>query len=184
VIRNRRRDNGWSHWARRARISLQRRHPGRSRGRVGLTCLKSRSLVTVFTSPASRPSAQPTRGPSLGRSHGTRRVEQTAPPRVATTRADKTRPGSAPTGRRCQAQGRAGALLEVLNRFEPGRVYTEPEVNEILRSIHEDFATCVASWSTTLPRAGRGPIPRGRAGANPSAIERQGDPGLGGRLAA
>lgn len=37
-------------------------------------------------------------------------------------------------------KARAGALLEVLTRFEPGRVYTEPEVNEILRSIHEDFA--------------------------------------------
>lgn len=35
---------------------------------------------------------------------------------------------------------RAAALLEVLTRFEPGRVYSEPEVNEILRSVHEDFA--------------------------------------------
>ena len=35
---------------------------------------------------------------------------------------------------------RAGALLEVLTRFEPGRVYTEPQVNEILLSVHEDFA--------------------------------------------
>ncbi|HEX5771070.1 MAG TPA: DUF2087 domain-containing protein [Nocardioidaceae bacterium] len=35
---------------------------------------------------------------------------------------------------------RAGALLEVLTRFEPGMVYTEPEVNEILLSVHEDFA--------------------------------------------
>lgn len=37
-------------------------------------------------------------------------------------------------------KARAGALLEVLTRFTPGRVYTEPEVNQILRSIHEDFA--------------------------------------------
>ncbi len=35
---------------------------------------------------------------------------------------------------------RAGALLEVLTRFEPGRVYAEPEVNEILLGVHEDFA--------------------------------------------
>lgn len=35
---------------------------------------------------------------------------------------------------------RAGALLEVLTRFEPGRVYTEPEVNEVLLGVHEDFA--------------------------------------------
>jgi len=35
---------------------------------------------------------------------------------------------------------RAGALLEVLTRFEPGRVYTEPEVNELLLGVHEDFA--------------------------------------------
>ena len=35
---------------------------------------------------------------------------------------------------------RAAALLEVLTRFEPGRTYTEPGVNEILVSVHEDFA--------------------------------------------
>ena len=35
---------------------------------------------------------------------------------------------------------RAGALLEVLSRFEPGRVYTEPEVNEVLLGVNEDFA--------------------------------------------
>jgi hypothetical protein len=35
---------------------------------------------------------------------------------------------------------RAGALLEVLTRFEPGRVYTEPEVNEVLVAANEDFA--------------------------------------------
>ena len=35
---------------------------------------------------------------------------------------------------------RAGALLEVLTRFEPGRVYTEPEVNELLSGVHPDFA--------------------------------------------
>jgi hypothetical protein len=35
---------------------------------------------------------------------------------------------------------RVGALLEVLTRFEPGRVYTEPEVNDVLRAVHPDFA--------------------------------------------
>lgn len=35
---------------------------------------------------------------------------------------------------------RAGALLEVLTRFEPGRDYSEPEVNEVLLAVHEDFA--------------------------------------------
>jgi len=35
---------------------------------------------------------------------------------------------------------RAGALLEVLARFEPGRDYSEPEVNEVLLDVHEDFA--------------------------------------------
>ena len=35
---------------------------------------------------------------------------------------------------------RAGALLEVLTRFEPGRAYAEPEVNQVLRDVHEDFA--------------------------------------------
>lgn len=37
-------------------------------------------------------------------------------------------------------KARVGALLEVLSRFEPGRVYTEPEVNEVLLGVHEDFA--------------------------------------------
>jgi hypothetical protein len=37
-------------------------------------------------------------------------------------------------------KNRAGALLEVLTRFEPGRVYSEPEVNEVLLEVHPDFA--------------------------------------------
>lgn len=35
---------------------------------------------------------------------------------------------------------RAAALLEVLSRFEPGRDYSEPEVNAVLLEVHEDFA--------------------------------------------
>jgi len=35
---------------------------------------------------------------------------------------------------------RAAVLLEVLTRFEPGRDYTEREVNEVLLGVHEDFA--------------------------------------------
>ena len=35
---------------------------------------------------------------------------------------------------------KAATLLEVLTRFEPGRVYTEPEVNKVLLTVHEDFA--------------------------------------------
>jgi len=35
---------------------------------------------------------------------------------------------------------RAAVLLEVVSRFEPGRVYAEPEVNEILLGVHKDFA--------------------------------------------
>lgn len=34
---------------------------------------------------------------------------------------------------------RVAALLEVLARFEPGRDYTEREVNEVLLEVHEDF---------------------------------------------
>jgi hypothetical protein len=37
-------------------------------------------------------------------------------------------------------KNRAGALLEVLTRFEPGRVYSEPEVNAVLLGVHPDFA--------------------------------------------
>lgn len=35
---------------------------------------------------------------------------------------------------------RAAVLLELLSRFEPGRDYSEPEVNELLRPVHEDVA--------------------------------------------
>ena len=35
---------------------------------------------------------------------------------------------------------RAAVLLEVLARFEPGRDYSEKEVNEVLLEVHEDFA--------------------------------------------
>ena len=35
---------------------------------------------------------------------------------------------------------RAAVLLEVVSRFSPGRDYAEPEVNEILLRVHEDFA--------------------------------------------
>lgn len=35
---------------------------------------------------------------------------------------------------------RAAVLLEVVSRFEQGRVYSEPEVNEVLLGVHEDFA--------------------------------------------
>ena len=34
---------------------------------------------------------------------------------------------------------RAAVLLEVLRRFEPGRVYAEKEVDAILLGVHEDF---------------------------------------------
>jgi hypothetical protein len=37
-------------------------------------------------------------------------------------------------------KARAGALLEVLTRFEPGHVYTEAEVNQVLLAVHDDFA--------------------------------------------
>ena len=35
---------------------------------------------------------------------------------------------------------RAAVLLEVVSRFEPGRDYSEREVNEVLLGVHEDFA--------------------------------------------
>ncbi|WP_374454159.1 DUF2087 domain-containing protein [Nocardioides sp.] len=35
---------------------------------------------------------------------------------------------------------RAAVLLEVVSRFEPGREYSEKEVNEVLLGVHEDFA--------------------------------------------
>ena len=35
---------------------------------------------------------------------------------------------------------RAAVLLEVVRRFEPGRVYSEREVNDVLLEVHEDFA--------------------------------------------
>lgn len=38
------------------------------------------------------------------------------------------------------ADGRAAVLLEVVRLFEPGRVYSEREVNDVLLGVHEDFA--------------------------------------------
>ena len=35
---------------------------------------------------------------------------------------------------------RAAVLLEVLTRFEPGRTYSEKEVNEVLLGVHGDVA--------------------------------------------
>ena len=35
---------------------------------------------------------------------------------------------------------RAAVLLEVVRLFEPGRVYSEREVNDVLLGVHEDFA--------------------------------------------
>jgi hypothetical protein len=35
---------------------------------------------------------------------------------------------------------RAAVLLEVVSRFDPGRDYSEKEVNEVLLGVHEDFA--------------------------------------------
>lgn len=37
-------------------------------------------------------------------------------------------------------KARASVLLELLRRFTPGRRYTEPEVNAILREAHDDVA--------------------------------------------
>lgn len=37
-------------------------------------------------------------------------------------------------------KARAAVLLEVVRLFEPGRVYSEREVNDVLLGVHEDFA--------------------------------------------
>lgn len=50
---------------------------------------------------------------------------------------DGERLRSIPTRRR----PRAAVLMHLLLRFERGRDYPEPEVNEILRSAHEDIST-------------------------------------------
>jgi hypothetical protein len=86
-------------------------------------------------------------------------LEQQAPPGTATAPPDRGAESAYDAARREQAQlvrrlfaegrlaqvpakrkTRAGALLEVLTRFEPGRIYSEPEVNEVLLGVHEDFA--------------------------------------------
>lgn len=38
-------------------------------------------------------------------------------------------------------KAREAVLAELLHRFEPGRRYSEPEVNSILRTAHDDVAT-------------------------------------------
>jgi hypothetical protein len=40
-----------------------------------------------------------------------------------------------------QRKRRVIVLQHVLKRFDPNRNYREPEVNEILRKVHDDFAT-------------------------------------------
>lgn len=50
---------------------------------------------------------------------------------------DGERLRSIPTKRRA----RVAVLLHLLLRFEAGRTYTEPEVNEILRTAHDDVAS-------------------------------------------
>ena len=80
-------------------------------------------------------------------------IEQQAPPRAAADLAayDAARSEQERLVARLFTDGRlaripakrktrAGALLEVLTRFEPGREYSEPEVNEVLLDVHEDFA--------------------------------------------
>jgi hypothetical protein len=46
------------------------------------------------------------------------------------------RPSSAEIPR--APERRLAFLREVAERFEPGRTYTEPEVNDVLRAVHED----------------------------------------------
>ena len=76
-------------------------------------------------------------------------------------------------------------LLEVLTRFEPGRDYSEKEVNEVLRGVHEDVAYLRRELVEHhyLERAdGRYRTAADRAGAHGRAAA--GDPRLGGALAA
>ncbi len=62
---------------------------------------------------------------------------------------------------------------------------SEPEVSEILRSIHEDFAYLRRELvNYHYLERGEGRYRVGRAGAHPSADRTPGDPGLGGRLVA
>ena len=112
-----------------------------------------------------------------------RRTPQRAPSRNGWSRASSPTVGS----RRSRRSGRSGwrALLEVLSRFEPGRSYTEPEVNRVLLAVHEDFAYLRRELVNYryLERADgvyRVVAEGSRAGADRGA----GDPGLGGRLAA
>ena len=80
---------------------------------------------------------------------------------------------------------RAAVLLEVVSRFEPGRDYSEPEVNEILLGVHEDFAYLRRELVNYryLERAD-GALPDARAGAGAGRDRAPGDPRLGGGLAA
>lgn len=70
--------------------------------------------------------------------------EREAPPihdayadKIVRTFFDGRRLKSIPAKRRA----RVAVLLELLRRFTPGRDYTEPEVNAILREAHDDIAT-------------------------------------------
>lgn len=63
-------------------------------------------------------------------------VEDPFQAKVRRTFFDGQRLVSIPAKRRA----RVAVLLELLRRFEPGRVYAEPEVNELLRQAHPDVA--------------------------------------------
>ncbi|UUZ61008.1 DUF2087 domain-containing protein [Nocardioides sp. B-3] len=80
---------------------------------------------------------------------------------------------------------RAAALLEVLTRFEPGRDYSEPEVNEVLLGVHEDFAYLRRELVNYRLLGSADGVYRVVATApTRAAIERRGDPGVGGDVAA
>ena len=79
---------------------------------------------------------------------------------------------------------RAAVLLEVVSRFEPGRDYSEPEVNEVLLGVHEDFAYLrreLVNYHYLEREDGR--YRTAAQAPERSAIERQEIPDVGGALA-
>lgn len=103
-------------------------------GRTGENYTTAREAVLRQPSPA-RPASR-----SVADKTGDPAAEKVADPaadKAVRSFVDGDRLRSVPTKRRA----RAAVLMHLLLRFERGRDYLEPEVNEILRTAHADIST-------------------------------------------
>lgn len=107
-------------------------------GRTGENYTTAREAVLRQPSPA-RPASKSVADSAADKT-GDSAAEKVADPaadKAVRSFVDEDRLRSIPTKRRA----RAAVLMHLLLRFERGRDYPEPEVNEILRTAHADIST-------------------------------------------